>query len=115
MLPKASLDNHHIDTVWQFFSLKIFHWFQTVIKKRGLAAIPQVNNDYGITWTEFKMLFKEQFVPEVTVSVIRKEWHSLRFSRLQVLKFNRRALELVKILGRSLSISRENSLWEEYL
>jgi len=115
MLPKASLDNEHMDTVWQFFSVKIFRWFQTVMKKRRLAAIPPADNDYGITWTEFKMLFKEQFVPEVAVSVVRKEWHALRFNRPQVLKFNRRALELIEILGGSLSISRENPLWEEYL
>jgi len=49
------------------------------------------------------------------VSVVRKEWHALRFNKPQVLKFNRRALELIKILGGSLSISRENPLWEEYL
>jgi len=115
MLPKASLDNQHMDTVWRFFSVKIFRWFQTVMKKRGLAAIPPADNDYGITWTEFKTLFKEQFVPEVAVSVVRKEWHALRFNRPQVLKFNRRALELIEILGGSLSISRENPLWEEYL
>jgi len=115
MLPKASLDSQHMDTVWRFFSVKIFRWFQTVMKKRGLAAIPPADNDYGITWTEFKTLFKEQFVPEVAVSVVRKEWHALRFNRPQVLKFNRRALELIEILGGSLSISRENPLWEEYL
>ena len=33
MLPKASLDNQHMDTVWRFFSVKIFRWFQTVMKK----------------------------------------------------------------------------------
>jgi len=115
MLPKASLDNQHMDTVWRFFSVKIFRWFQTVMKKRGLAAIPPADNDYGITWTEFKTLFKEQFVPDVAVSVVRKEWHALRFNRPQILKFNRRALELIEILGGSLSISRENPLWEEYL
>jgi hypothetical protein len=113
--PKASLDNQHMDTVWRFFSVKIFRWFQTVMKQRGLAAIPPTDNDYGITWTAFKTLFREQFVPEVAVSVVRKEWHALRFSKPQVLKFNRRALELVEILGGSLSISRENPLWEEYL
>jgi len=63
MLPKALLDNHHMDTVWRFFSVKIFSWFQTVMKIQGLAAIPPADNDYGITWTEFKTLFKEQFVP----------------------------------------------------
>jgi len=115
MLPKASLDSQRLDTVWRFFSVKIFRWFQTVMKKRGLAAIPPADNDYGITWTEFKTLFKEQFVPEVAVSVVRKEWHALRFNRPQVLKFNRRALELIEILGGSLSISRENPLWEKYL
>jgi hypothetical protein len=104
-----------MDTVWQFFSVKIFRWFQTLMKQRGLAAIPPTDNDYGITWTAFKTLFREQFVPEVAVSVVRKEWHALRFSKPQVLKFNRRALELVEILGGSLSISRENPLWEEYL
>ena len=49
------------------------------------------------------------------MSVVRKEWHALWFIRLQVLKFNRMALELIEILGRSLSIRRENPLWEEYL
>jgi len=32
-----------------------------------------------------------------------------------VLKFNRRALELITILGGSLTITRTNPLWEEYL
>jgi hypothetical protein len=115
MCPKVSLDNQHMDTVWRFFSVKIFRWFQALMAQRGLTAIPPEDNDYGITWTAFKALFREQFVPEVAVSVVRKEWHALRFSKPQVLKFNRRALELVEILGGSLAISRENPLWEEYL
>jgi len=39
----------------------------------------------------------------------------MKFNRPQVLKFNQRALELITILGGSLTITRENPLWEEYL
>jgi len=115
MCPRATLDNQHIDSAWRFLSVKIFRWFQTAMKHYGLSTIPPADDDYGITWTAFKTLFREQFVPEAAVSVVRKQWHALRFSKLQVLQFNRRALELVEILGGSLSIKRENPLWEEYL
>lgn len=73
------------------------------------------NYNYGVTWESVKLLFKKQFVPESAISVIRKEWHALKFNRTQILRFNQRALELVTILGGSLTITRENPLWEEYL
>jgi len=62
-----------------------------------------------------KVLFKRQFVPEQAISVIHCEWYALKFSRQQVLSFNQRALELITILSGSLTITRENPLWEEYL
>jgi len=62
-----------------------------------------------------KVLFKFQYVPERAISVICREWYALKFNRPQVLKFNQRALELITILGGSLTITRENPLWEEYL
>jgi hypothetical protein len=115
MCPKASPDNQNIDTFWRFLSVKIFRWFEKEMKERDVETIPPTDNDYKIKWVEMKRVFKEQFVPEVAVSVVRKEWHALKFSKNQVLKFNQRALELVEILGGSLSITRENPLWEEYL
>jgi len=39
----------------------------------------------------------------------------LKFSHQLVLSFNQRALELITILGGSLTITRENPRWEEYL
>ena len=62
-----------------------------------------------------KVLFKRQYVPEHAISVIHCEWYALKFSRQQVLSFNQRALELITILSGSLTITRENPLWEEYL
>ena len=115
MCPRATLDNQHIDTVWRFLSVKIFRWFEAEMKKHAIMTIPPPQQEYGVTWIEFKKVFKEQFVPEVAVSVVRKEWHALRFSRDHVLQFNRRALELVEILGGSLTITRADPLWEEYL
>lgn len=115
MCPKASPDNQNVDTFWRFLSVKIFRWFEKEMKERDVEAIPPTDNDYKIKWGAMKRVFKEQFVPEVAVSVVRKEWHALKFSENQVLKFNQRALELVEILGGSLSITRENPLWEEYL
>jgi len=115
MCPKASSDNQNIDIFWRFLSVKIFRWFEKVMKERKVDTIPPIDNDYKVKWGDFKKVFKEQFVPEVAVSVVRNEWRALKFNRNQVLKFNQRALELIEILGGSLSITRENPLWEEYL
>jgi len=70
---------------------------------------------YKIKWADFKKIFKEQFVLEVVVSVVRNEWRTLKFNKNQVLKSNQRALELIEILGGSLSSTRGDPLWEEYL
>jgi hypothetical protein len=113
--PKASSDNQNIDTFWRFLSVKTFRWFEKEMKDREVETIPPPGHDYGFKWSDLKTAFKEQFVPEVAVSVVRKEWHELRFNEKKVLKFNERALELVEILGGSLSITRGNPLWEEYL
>jgi hypothetical protein len=113
--PKATKDNQYIDTLWRFLTTKIFRWFEPTMQKRGVDSIPPKEYDYGVTWASVKTLFKSQFVPESAISVIRKEWHMLKFNRMHVLKFNRRALELVVILGGSLTITREDPLWEEYL
>ena len=113
--PKASKDNQHIDTVWRFLTTRAFHWFEDAMTKLGVDSIPPESYEYRITWEGVRDAFKKQYVPESAVSVIRKEWHSLRFNRAQVLKFNRRALELITILGGSLTITRDNPLWEEYL
>ena len=115
MCPKASADNQNIDTFWRFLSVKTFRWFEKEMRVKGVDVIPTADNDYKVKWADFKKIFKEQFVPEVAVSVIRNEWRALKFNKNQVLKFNQRALELVEILGGSLSITRENLLWDEYL
>ena len=75
----------------------------------------RLRDNPSVTWADFKKVFKEQFVPEVAVSVVRNEWRALKFNKNQVLKFNQRALELIEILGGSLSITRGDPLWEEYL
>ena len=85
------------------------------MKKEGVDTIPPKDYNYNVTWDAVKILFKRQFVPERAISVIRREWYALKFNRQQVLPFNQRALELVTILGGSLTITRENPLWEEYL
>jgi len=85
------------------------------MKKQGVDAIPPEEYNYNITWDAMKVLFKRQYVPERAISVIRREWYALKFSHQLVLSFNQRALELITILGGSLTITRENPLWEEYL
>jgi len=85
------------------------------MKEREVDTIPPTDSDYKIKWADFKKVFKEQFVLEVAVSVVRNEWHALKFNKNQVLKFNQRALELIEILGGSLSSTRGDPLWEEYL
>jgi hypothetical protein len=112
---KASGDNQKIDTLWRFLTTKTFRWFEDTMKKEGVDTIPPKDFDYKITWEAVKVLFKRQYVPERAISVIRREWYALRFTRQQVLSFNQRALELITILGGSLTITRENPLWEEYL
>jgi len=111
----ASKDNQKIDTFWRFLTGKVFHWFENSMKKQGVDAIPPEEYNYNITWDDMKVLFKRQYVPEQAISVIRREWYALKFSHQLVLSFNQRALELITILGRSLTITRENPLWEEYL
>jgi hypothetical protein len=113
--PKATLDNQHIDTMWRFLSTKIFGWFESEMNRRGLDRIPPEHHEYGVTWISVRNAFKKQFIPEVAISVIRNEWHALKFNKAQVLKFNRRALELVEVLGGSRTITRENPLWDEYM
>jgi len=115
MCPKASSDNQNIDTFWHFLSVKIFQWFKKEMKEREVATIPPTDSDYKIKWADFNKVFKEQFVLEVAVSVVRNEWHALKFNKNQVLKFNQRAIELIEILGGSLSSTREDLLWEDYL
>jgi len=112
--PKASLDNRHIDTIWRFLTTKIVGSFENEMKRRGVDRIPPADHDYGITWAGVRTAFKKQFVPEIAISVVRNEWHALKFNKVQVHKFNRRALELVEVLGGSLTITRENPLWDEY-
>jgi len=111
---KASSDNQNIDTFWRSLAVKIFPSFEMEMKEREVDTIPPTNSDYKIKWAVFKV-FKEQFVPEVAVSVVRNEWHALKFNKNKVLKFNQRALELIQILGGSLSSTRGDLLWEEYL
>jgi hypothetical protein len=113
--PSATLDNQLIDTVWRFLSVKIFRWFELEMSRHDIFTIPPANHDYGITWKTVKAAFRTQFVPVTAVSVVRKQWHALKFNKNEVLKFNRRALELIEILGGSLSITRNDPLWEEYL
>jgi len=113
--PSATLDNQLIDTVWRFLSVKTFRWFELEMSRHDILTIPPANHDYGITWKSVKAAFRAQFVPVVAVSVVRKQWHTLKFSRNKVLTFNRRALELIEILGGSLRITRDDPLWEEYL
>ena len=108
-------DNHKIDTFWRFLTTKVFHWFENCMKKQGVDTIPPKDYNYNTTWDAVKVLFKRQYVPERAISVIRYEWYALKFNRPQVLKFNQRVLELITILGGSLTITRENPLWEEYL
>jgi len=112
---KASEDNQKIDTFWRFLIAKVFHWFENCMKKQGVDTIPPKDYNYNTTWDAMKVLFKRQYVSEWAISVIRREWYALKFNHQQVLKFNQRALELITILGGSLTITRENPLWEEYL
>jgi len=88
--PSATLDNQLIDTVWRFLSVKTFRWFELEMSRHDILTIPLANHDYGITWKSVKAAFRVQFVPVVAVSVIQKQWHALKFSRNEVLTFNRR-------------------------
>jgi len=112
---KVSEDNQKIDTFWRFLTAKVFHWFENCMKKQGVDTIPPKDYNYNTTWNAVKVLFKRQYVLERAISVICREWYVLKFSRQQVLSFNQRVLELITILGGSLTITREYPLWEEYL
>jgi len=103
---KASEDNQKIDAFWHFLTAKVFHWFENCMKKQGVDTIPPKDYNYNTTWDAMKVLFKCQYVLEWAISVIRRKWYTLKFNRPQVLKFNQRALELITILGGSLTITR---------
>jgi len=111
----TSEDDQTINTFWRFLTAKVFHWFENSMKKQGVDAIPPKEYNYNITWDAMKVLFKRLYIPERAISVIRREWYALKFSHQLVLSFNQRTLELITILGGSLTITRENPLWEEYL
>jgi len=83
-------------------------------EEQGVDSIPPKDYNYNTTWDTVKVLFKCQCISERAISVIRHKWYALKFSCQQVLSFNQRALELITILGGSLTIMRENLLWEEY-
>jgi hypothetical protein len=100
--------------MWHFLSKNIFGWFKNEMSCRGVETIPPDDYDYEITWMAVKTAFKKQFVPEVAISVIRNKWHALKFNKVNVLKFNQRALKLIEVLGGSLTISCDNPLWDKY-
>ena len=111
---KASEDNQKIDSFWLFLTAKVFHWFENCMKKQGVDTIPPKDYNYNTIWDAMKVLFKHHYVLKRAISVSHHELYALKFSRQQVLSFSQRALELINILDGSLTITRENLLWEEY-
>jgi hypothetical protein len=61
-------------------------------------------------------LFKDYYVPKIAKSVVRTQWRELKFTRNDMAGFNKRAYELIKLLGGSLELDRESDsgLFEDY-
>lgn len=61
---------------------EMFYWFEDQMRTTWKVddILPR-NYEYSITWDTIKVAFKRQYVPESAISMIRREWHALKFSR----------------------------------
>jgi hypothetical protein len=110
---KPSVDDKLVDALWRYVNREVLDWFKLAT---NIARLPPPNHAYRISWQQLCSLFKDYYVPRIAKSVVRTQWCELKFMRNDMAGFNKRAYELVKLLGGSLKLDRESDsgLFEDY-
>jgi hypothetical protein len=110
---ELSLDDKLVDTFWRYVNREVLDWFK---RATNIARLPPHNHAYRISWEQLCTLFKDYYVPKIAKSVVRTQWRELKFMRNDMAGFNKRAYELMKLLGGSLELDRESDsgLFEDY-
>jgi hypothetical protein len=112
---ELSLDDKLIDTLWRYVNKEVLDWFKRVT---NIARLPPPNQayTYKMSWDQMCGLFRNYYVPKIAKSVVRTQWRELKFTRNDMTGFNKRAYELIKLLGGNLEIDRESDsgLFEDY-
>jgi hypothetical protein len=115
----AERDDKLMDCVWRFFGGRVFEWFQTWWTARpgnSGRTIPPPDGKYCTTWQEFQEAFRLRFVPEIAITLVRKELGDMKFKRGEdVLRFNNRYAELLSMLNLKTSITRNDALYDGYV
>jgi hypothetical protein len=106
-------DDKLVDTFWRYVNREVLDWFK---RATNIARLPPHQHAYRISWEQLCTLFRDYYVPKIAKSVIRTQWRELKFTRNDMTGFNKRAYELVKLLGGSLELDRESDsgLFEDY-
>jgi hypothetical protein len=115
----AERDDRLMDCVWRFFGGRVYEWFQTWWTARpgnSGRTIPPPDGKYYTTWQEFQQAFRLRFVPEIAITLVRKELGDMTFKRGEdVLGFNNRYAELLGMLNLKTSITRNDALYDGYV
>jgi hypothetical protein len=79
-------------------------------------TIPPPDGKYYTTWQEFQEAFRLRFVPEIAITLVRKELGDMKFKRGEdILRFNNRYAELLGMLNLKTSITRNDALYDGYV
>jgi hypothetical protein len=110
---ELSRDDKLVDTFWRYVNREVLDWFK---RATNIARLPPHQHSYRLSWDQPCTLFKDYYVPKIAKSVIRTQWRELKFTKNDMTGFNKRAYELVKLLGGSLELDRESDsgLFEDY-
>jgi len=106
-----------IDSAWRFMDPEAYNWFPHWIRQQAVTVTPPADGSYApVTWPLFESAFRHRFVPEVAITTVRKEIRALRYSRGvgEVAHFNKRFSELIRMLQKETTITREDPLYDEY-
>ena len=91
----------------------MYGWFAHWIRQQGVIVIPPADGSYAPEmWPLFESAFRHRFDPEVAISTVQKEIRALRYFRGvgEVPQFNKRFSELISMLEKETTITREDPL-----
>jgi len=106
-----------IDSAWHFICPEVYGWFAHSICQQDVMVIPPADGSFApVIWPLSKFAFCHCFVPEVAITAVRKEIHTLRNSGGVggVAHFKMRFSELIHIQPKVTTIARGDSLNEDY-